>query len=262
MGQTFAKRADPAVRKKVCLLVDADNACPQDIDKVLEVANGLGDVVTKRLYGGGQTLEAWKSAALRHRVHVEHQYSYTKGKNATDMAMTIGAMDLLRDGKHDVFCLMTSDSDFTPLVHRLCKDGAEVHGFGSSLAPKALVESCGKSWHEIRTIQAPSTIPRSKGVVTSPVIKKAVVCHEQVVKKAVCPQTRSATLRERIDASPALKRKIAGAVTSNTTNGKAALNAIGVTLTECELPGKLKMVLDALGYDVVVTGDGRDHVRC
>lgn len=251
MGQTFAKRTGPVVRRRVCLLVDADNACHKDIDKVMEVADALGDVVTKRIYGGGQILESWKSAALRHHFDVAHQYAYTKGKNASDLAMTIGAMDLLRDGKHDVFCLMTSDSDFTPLVHRLCKDGAEVHGFGSSLAPKALVDSCGKSWHEIRTVPGPPVSPGNKAVV-GPGVKKPVVC----------PQTRSATLRERIEASPALKRKIAGAVTSNTTNGKAALNAIGVTLTECELPGKLRMVLEALGYDVVVTGDGRDHVRC
>lgn len=254
MGQIFAKRADPVPRRRVCLLVDADNACPQDIDEVMEHACGLGDVVTKRIFGGGHILEAWKSAALRHRMDVAHQYAFTAKKNASDIAMTIGAMDLLRDGDHGVFCLMTSDSDFTPLVHRLCKAGMLVHGFGSSLAPKALVESCGRSWHEIRTIQ-------DSGNVKAAPTTRSVHDDRPVFKKAVAPVTRSASLRERVDASPALKRKIAGAVASNTANGKAALTSIGVTLNGCELPGKLRLVLDALGYDVVVTGDGRDHVR-
>jgi NYN domain len=238
MGHSSSKH----VRHRICVLVDADNACPSDIAAVLKLAAEKGDVVTKRLYGGGPVLQAWRAPSLQHGIDVVHQYAFTQGKNATDMAMTIDAMDLLHAGGHTAFCLVTSDSDFTPLVHRLKKDGVEVHGFGTSAAPEALVQACGDAWHVVRDVRSakPKEAPKP-------------------------PITRSqslAVLRADLLAKPALCRKIAGAVNTSTgADGVALLTDIGTTLVGNELPAKLRRVLDALEYDVVVTGNGRDHVR-
>lgn len=246
MGQSASKQA----RHRICVLVDADNACPSDIDAVLKLAGERGDVVTRRLYGGGPVLQAWRAIALQHGMDVVHQYAFTKGKNATDMAMTIDAMDLLHAGEHTAYCLVTSDSDFTPLVHRLKREGLEVHGFGTTAAPEAFVQACGDSWHVVRDVRS---------------VKPKAATVPQKSQAATPMTTRSqslAALRADMLTRPALCRKIAGAVnTSTDADGVALLTDIGTTLVGNELPAKLRRVLDALEYDVVITGNGRDHVR-
>ena len=135
---------------RLCVLIDADNARPADIGKVLTIASGIGNVCVKKIYGGGPVLEAWKPSALAHDLTVMHQFAFTPRKNATDMALTIDAMDMLHEGGHSVFCLVSSDSDFTPLARRLKNSEIIVHGFGNSTAPRSLQVSCSE-WHEIKT---------------------------------------------------------------------------------------------------------------
>ena len=130
--------------KNIALLIDADNASHAGIDPVLTVLAELGQVNIRRAYGNWAkpALSKWNQITHRYGLQPMQQFDLTKGKNATDMAMTIDAVDLLYRGKVDGFGIMSSDSDFTPLVTRLRQDGLIVYGFGSAKAPEAFKTAC------------------------------------------------------------------------------------------------------------------------
>ncbi|MXO58878.1 NYN domain-containing protein [Altererythrobacter salegens] len=130
--------------KNIALLIDADNASHAGIDPVLTVLAELGQVNIRRAYGNWAkpALSNWNKITHRYGLQPMQQFDLTKGKNATDMAMTIDAIDLLYGGKVDGFGIMSSDSDFTPLVTRLRQDGIIVYGFGSAKAPEAFKTAC------------------------------------------------------------------------------------------------------------------------
>jgi len=130
--------------KNIALLIDADNASHAGIDPVLTVLAELGQVNIRRAYGNWAkpALHKWSDITHRYGLQPIQQFDLTKGKNATDMAMTIDAIDLLYGGKVDGFGIMSSDSDFTPLVTRLRQDGLLVYGFGSAKAPEAFKTAC------------------------------------------------------------------------------------------------------------------------
>lgn len=130
--------------KNIALLIDADNTTPQGIDPVLTVMAELGQVNIRRAYGNfaKDNLSRWDKITNRYGIRPQQQFDVSKGKNATDMAMTIDAIDLLYQGKVDGFGIMTSDSDFTPLVTRLRQDGIVVYGFGEKKTPPAFQAVC------------------------------------------------------------------------------------------------------------------------
>ncbi|KLE32853.1 NYN domain-containing protein [Aurantiacibacter gangjinensis] len=130
--------------KNIALLIDADNASHQGIDPVLTVLAELGQVNIRRAYGNWAkpALSNWNKITHRFGLQPMQQFDLTKGKNATDIAMAIDAIDLLNAGKVDGFGIMSSDSDFTPLVTRLRQDGMIVYGFGGSKAPEAFRSAC------------------------------------------------------------------------------------------------------------------------
>ena len=130
--------------KNIALLIDADNASHTGIDAVLTVLAELGQVNVRRAYGNWTKpgLSKWDKITHRFGLQPIQQFDLTKGKNATDMAMTIDAIDLLYGGKVDGFGIMSSDSDFTPLVARLRQDGLLVYGFGGAKAPEAFKTAC------------------------------------------------------------------------------------------------------------------------
>ena len=133
-------------QNKLAILIDADNAQPSVIEGLLgEIANhGVASV--KRIYGDWTTsqLSGWKSALLDHGIQPIQQFAYTKGKNSTDSAMIIDAMDLLYTNNLDGFCIVTSDSDFTRLASRIRENGLMVYGFGEKKTPKAFMGACDK----------------------------------------------------------------------------------------------------------------------
>ena len=135
---------DQAPTRNVALLIDADNAQPSAIDPVLTVLAELGTVNVRRAYGNWSKpgLKGWRDVSLRYAIEPQQQFDLTKGKNATDMKMTIDAMDLAFRGRISAFGIMSSDSDFMPLATRLRQDGLEVYGFGSSRAPAAFRAAC------------------------------------------------------------------------------------------------------------------------
>ncbi len=133
-----------ATLKNIALLIDADNTTPQGIDPVLTVMAELGQVNIRRAYGNfaKDNLARWDKITNKFGIRPQQQFDVSKGKNATDMAMTIDAIDLLYQGKVDGFGIMTSDSDFTPLVTRLRQDGIIVYGFGEAKTPEAFKSVC------------------------------------------------------------------------------------------------------------------------
>lgn len=131
---------------KLAVLIDADNAQPAIVDGLLaEIAN-YGVASVKRIYGDwtGPGLKGWKDVLLEHSIQPMQQFAYTKGKNATDSAMIIDAMDLLYTGKFDGFCIVSSDSDFTKLASRIREAGLLVYGFGEKKTPTPFVSACDK----------------------------------------------------------------------------------------------------------------------
>jgi uncharacterized LabA/DUF88 family protein len=133
-------------RNNLAVLIDADNAQPTIIDGLLaEIAN-YGVASVKRIYGDwtGPGLKGWKEVLLEHSIQPIQQFAYTKGKNATDSAMIIDAMDLLYTGNFDGFCIVSSDSDFTKLASRIRESGLIVYGFGEKKTPSPFVSACDK----------------------------------------------------------------------------------------------------------------------
>lgn len=130
--------------RNVALLIDADNAQPASLDPVLTVLADLGAVNVRRAYGNWSKpgLKTWAALTLKHGIEPQQQFDITKGKNATDMKMTVDAMDLLYRGRVTGFGIMSSDSDFMPLAMRIRQDGLPVYGFGESRTPEAFKRAC------------------------------------------------------------------------------------------------------------------------
>lgn len=130
--------------KKMALLIDADNISPSYLDIMLREAKNYGMVIIRRIYGDwtSSSKSSWKGAILDNSLTPIQQYSYTSGKNASDCAMIIDAMDILYEDHVDGFILASSDSDFTRLATRLRESGKIVIGMGESKTPSAFVKSC------------------------------------------------------------------------------------------------------------------------
>ena len=131
-------------RKRIALLIDCDNVSHNSIEGVLEELAKYGMVNVRHAHGdwNNPTLSGWIDRLHTHAIRPMQQFAYTKGKNATDSAMIIDAMDLLYTKNIDAFALMTSDSDFTPLVLRILESGLPVYGFGAKKTPQAFVDAC------------------------------------------------------------------------------------------------------------------------
>ena len=145
MNGTSANGAKPLRRMaNIALLIDADNATPASLDPVLTVLAELGTVNIRRAYGNWNkaSLKGWSDISHQYAIEPHQQFDVTRGKNATDMKMTIDAMDLLFGGRVDGFGIMSSDSDFAPLVMRIRQDGLPVYGFGEDKAPPAFRQAC------------------------------------------------------------------------------------------------------------------------
>lgn len=131
---------------KLTVLIDADNISSDFISPLLDEVSKYGIISTKRIYGDWSSshLNKWKEKLLAHAITPIQQFSYVKGKNATDMAMVIDAMDLLYSHIFDVFCIVSSDSDFTKLASRIKENGIMVYGFGAHKTPESFRKACDK----------------------------------------------------------------------------------------------------------------------
>lgn len=128
------------------MLIDADNARANIIEGLLAEVAKFGVASVKRIYGDWTTpnLGQWKTVLLEHSIQPIQQFRYTTGKNATDSAMIIDAMDLLYTNTFDGFCIVSSDSDFTRLASRIRESGKSVYGFGEKKTPRPFVTACDR----------------------------------------------------------------------------------------------------------------------
>ena len=131
---------------KLAVLIDADNAQPSIVESLLAEVAKYGTAHVKRAYGDwtGSSLKGWKDQLLKQSIQPIQQFAYTTGKNATDAALVIDAMDLLYTERFDGFCIVSSDSDFTRLAARIRESGLMVYGFGERKTPKPFVAACDK----------------------------------------------------------------------------------------------------------------------
>lgn len=131
-------------RPRLAVLIDADNVQPSTIEGVLAEVARRGDAIVKRIYGNftSPNNSSWAKTLQKGALKPVQQFAYTTGKNATDIALVIDAMDLLHTRKFDGFCLVSSDSDFTGLAMRIREEGLTVFGFGAEKTPEAFRNAC------------------------------------------------------------------------------------------------------------------------
>ena len=160
-------------RKRIALLIDCDNVSHNSIEGVLEELAKYGMVNVRHAHGdwNNPSLSGWIDRLHPHAIRPMQQFAYTKGKNATDSAMIIDAMDLLYSKNVDAFALMTSDSDFTPLVLRILESGLPVYGFGEQKTPKPFVDACSPFIYTENLVSEKEE-KSEKSEKTHPVVKK------------------------------------------------------------------------------------------
>jgi uncharacterized protein (TIGR00288 family) len=133
-------------KPRVALLIDADNSPAAKIDLILNELSTFGETNVRRAYGNWKKneLKGWEEMLHEHAIRPMQQFDYSKGKNASDMAMVIDALDLLYTDSPDAFGIVSSDADFTPLVMHLRAKGAAVYGFGARKTPEPFVNACSR----------------------------------------------------------------------------------------------------------------------
>ena len=133
-------------KPRVALLIDADNSPARQIDLILNELSTFGETSIRRAYGNWKKneLKGWEDVLHEHAIRPMQQFDYSKGKNASDMAMVIDALALLYTDRPDAFGIVSSDADFTPLVMHLREKGAAVYGFGGKKTPEPFVNACSR----------------------------------------------------------------------------------------------------------------------
>lgn len=184
---------------KLAVLIDADNAQPKLAHELMNEVSRYGTATVKRAYGDWTTpgMNAWKEVLNTLAIQPIQQFAYTSGKNATDSALIIDAMDLLHTGRVDGFCLVSSDSDFTRLATRIREAGLLVYGFGEKKTPQAFVAACDK-------------------FVYTEILRPEAVAHGETVQEA---EPLPPLLRAAVDATAR-------------DNGWSALSAVGSMLVK------------------------------
>ena len=131
---------------KLAILIDAENISSKYTGVILNEANSLGSIILRRIYGDwtSRQMRAWKDVILDNSIQPIQQYSNTAGKNSSDSALIIDAMDLLYQGRIDGFCIVSSDSDFTRLAARLRESEKYVLGLGEQKTPQSFISACNK----------------------------------------------------------------------------------------------------------------------
>src|SRR5436305_5486540 len=170
---------------RFAVLIDADNTSPQIASGLFEEVAKFGEASVRRIYGdfSNQRLKSWTEILQKYALDPYQQFAYTTGKNASDIALVIDAMDLLHSGRFDGFCLVSSDSDFTRLASRLREQGADVYGVGAQKTPESFRQACRRFIYTENLLPpAPASntgaAPKSKSLqppsAALPLLKKAI----------------------------------------------------------------------------------------
>ena len=150
--------------KKIALFIDADNISAKFGKQIIETLEGHGELFIRRIYGNWEkiSLHGWNECILNFSLRAVQQPDFVAGKNATDMSLTIDAMDVLYGGKAEVFALVSNDSDFTPLAIRLREGGMNVIGIGNSHATNSFRSACNEFIDLVEQIEVPITVAPKK----------------------------------------------------------------------------------------------------
>ncbi len=145
--------------RRFAVLIDADNTSPRIAAGLFEEIAKFGEASVRRIYGdfSGTRLKSWAEILQKYAIDPYQQFAYTTGKNASDIALVIDAMDLLHSGRFDGFCLVSSDSDFTRLASRLREEGADVYGFGARKTPESFRQACRRFIYTENLLPEPPT---------------------------------------------------------------------------------------------------------
>ena len=175
-------------QRRLAVLIDADNAQAAVIEGLLAEVAKYGLASVKRIYGDFTTQQQaqWKKVLLKHSISPVQQFAYTSGKNATDSALIIDAMDLMYTGRFDGMCLVSSDSDFTRLAQRLREEGLTVYGFGERKTPDAFVQACDKFVYT-EVLRAEEAAPAPPKPAQKPAKKAAAKVPQASAKPAAVP---------------------------------------------------------------------------
>jgi hypothetical protein len=242
---------------RFAVLIDADNIPYSNVKGMLEEIAKYGTPTFKRIYGDWTrpTISGWKSVLLENAITPVQQYGYTKGKNSTDSALIIDAMDILYSGKVDGFCIVSSDSDFTRLATRLREAGMKVIGIGERKTPHPFIVACDKFIYlEIirSSVSVSEPVPevRKKG---KPVVKKR--------KAETAPPETPATI---------VKRLIAASINDLADeNGWAYLGDVGNLILKKQpdfdprnfgFP-KLTPLIKSLDFEIDERDSGQNHIK-
>ena len=214
--------------KKFAVLIDADNSSINAIASVLEEVAKYGIASVKRVYGdwSNDALKKWRDVLLPHAITPVQQFAYTKGKDATDMILIIDAMDLLYAGALDGFCIVSSDSDFTPLASRIRENGLSVYGFGKKSTPEAFKKACDKFIY-IENLLADIEIKQQEEDESINIQPKKTLTSDKLLENKAGPQNKeNSDIPESIDR--ATLNLIYKAVKDNADeNGWANLSMVG-----------------------------------
>ena len=187
--------------KKFAVLIDADNSSIHAISSILEEVAKYGIASVKRVYGdwSSETLKSWRDVLLPHAITPVQQFAYTKGKDATDMILIIDAMDLLYAGALDGFCIVSSDSDFTPLASRVRENGLIVYDFGRKTTPEPFKQACDK-FISIENLITEMDLKQEDEELTNNPPKKILISDKILENK------KNLNLKENIDISESVDR--------------------------------------------------------
>ena len=154
------RSATQAVNRRIALLIDADNVSHSKISLMLAELSKYGTANIRRAYGdwGSASLKGWKGKLHEFAIKPIQQFSYSAGKNATDIALVIDAMELLYTQELDAFCIASSDADFTPLIMQLKANGHDVYGFGARKTPDPFVNAC-TTFLYLESLEEPGAAP-------------------------------------------------------------------------------------------------------
>lgn len=175
MGRSMSARAAAPVEARVAVLVDCDNTSPEVLEYALRVVAQFGRVVLRRGYGNHATLaNKWQEALVRLAFTPCLQYQYASGKNTSDIALALDAVEALFDDRADTFCLVTSDSDFAYLCRKLRERGATVHIVGEAKTPEALRNASDQFFEWVKPVGTPEPAPNSAAPAQRPTDSKPV----------------------------------------------------------------------------------------
>lgn len=234
----------------IAMLIDADNSPAARIDEVMAELAKFGVINIRRAYGNWKSpqLKGWEDVLHDHAIQPVQQFAYSKGKNATDMAMSIDAMDLIYSKRIDGVCLVSSDADFTPLVMRIRADGLTVFGFGEKKTPEPFANACSTF------LYLENLAPTSQNVQEVEVEKATVAEPKTQVKRKTSKELKGNTRLVKL-----LRDSVAA---SAEDDGWAALGAVGTHISKQSSfdprnfgYAKLSSLLQATGlFDIELRG--------